>query len=44
MYIQSMENIKAIIIPIDSVVFHLNQYRYNYYKELCDQHNINITK
>lgn len=34
MYKQSINNIKTIIIPIDSLVFDLNQYRYKYYKEL----------
>lgn len=37
-------NIKAAIIMLDGCVLDLNRYRYNYYKHLCEDHHISVTK
>lgn len=44
MYIQNINGIKAVVIMLDGCILDLNKYRYNYYKNICKEHNIAISK
>lgn len=44
MYIQNINSIKAVAIMLDGCILDLNKYRYNYYKNLCEQNHTAITK
>jgi len=44
MYKQSIQNIKAVIIPLDGTILDLNRLRYNYYNHLCKDKNISFSK
>lgn len=44
MYIQNINGIKAVAIMLDGCILDLNKYRYNYYKNICQEHNITISK
>lgn len=37
MYIQSINQTKVVIIPLDGTIFDLNRYRYNYYHHMCEK-------
>ena len=37
MYIQSINQTKVEIIPLDGTIFDLNRYRYNYYHHMCEK-------
>lgn len=39
-----MEDFKLAVIMLDGCILDLNRYRFNYYKHLCEDYNINITK
>lgn len=44
MYKQNVNDIKVAVIMLDGCILDLNRYRYNYYKHLCNDQNITITK
>lgn len=44
MYKQSINQIKAVILPLDGTIFDLNRYRYNYYHHFCDSKKVSLTK
>lgn len=44
MYKQNVNNIKVAVIMLDGCILDLNRYRYNYFKHLCNDYNVTITK
>jgi beta-phosphoglucomutase-like phosphatase (HAD superfamily) len=44
MSLKDLSKIKAVVIMLDGCVLDLNHYRYNYYKNMCNEYNITLTK
>lgn len=44
MYKQTINQIQLVIVPLDGVIFDFNKYRYNYYRHLCENKNIQLSK
>lgn len=44
MYKQTIQNIEVAVLPLDGIILDLNHMRYNYYNNLCKDHNLQISK
>ena len=44
MYKQTIQNIEVAVLSLDGFILDLNRMRFNYYKHLCKEHNVQISK